>query len=222
MTVSLTTKFGVGFVSLIFLSLLVAPVLGIVSPDLSGQVYQATGSLHVDGNPVGMEITIDGRVAGQVGESGVLVIDSVPVGEHTLTASHPDYFTKELVVNVPDGLPAEVRVTLEKESQGTLIIESTPPNVQVYVDDLYKGVTPVTLEAEIGSHDVLLRLAGYKDWRTEVTVSAETPAQVSGSLEPVAASPVPTPKAGPGLFSSLLITGICCIIACCMQQGRGR
>lgn len=203
----------------IFLISMAGFVSGDTSPDLTGQVFQATGTVHIDGDPVGMEIALDGKTAGQVDESGVLIIDSVPVGEHTLTASSPDFITKEVLVNVPDGLPAEVRVNLEKETQGTLIIESTPPNVQVFVDDLYKGITPVTMQVLTGSHDILLTLTGYEDWRSTVNVTADRPAEVSGTLVRIPASPTPTPQGGHGMIFIIVISGICCLIAS-QLQGR--
>ena len=189
------------------------PVSGVAAPDLTGQVYQATGSLHVDGDPTGMEISLDGRVAGQVDVSGVLVIDSIAVGEHTLTATYPGYAPREMLVEVPEGLPAEVRVNLEKEMNGVVDIDSTPPNVQIYVDDLYKGVTPAQVEASVGSHVVLLRLPGYQDWTSPVQVTADQPVKVSGVLQAAGTSPVETPQGGPETLVTLAISVLCCVIA---------
>lgn len=47
--------------------------------------------------------------------------------------------------------------------QGTLQLTSTPSGVQVYIDGVYKGVTPLTVQLAAGAHTVVFRLAGYPD-----------------------------------------------------------
>lgn len=207
-----------GVFSCLVLSLLFFPVAGVASPELSGDYYQATGTLHVDGTPVGMEVALDGRVAGQVPESGVLIIDNIAVGEHTITASFPGYENKEVWVNVPDGLPAEVRIDLTRESVGSLDISSSPPNVQIYVDDLYKGVTPAVVEIQAGSHTVMLRLAGFQDWSTQTDVAGGETRTLSGTLVPVSGTPVSTPSGGP----SVLVTALLIIAGCMVAYGQIR
>lgn len=207
-----------GIFSLLLGMGLVVPALGVAAPDLTGEAFQKAGSLHVDGKPVGMEIAIDGVIAGQVDDSGVLVIDNIPVGEHVLTATHPDYILKEMLVNVPDGFFAQVRVELDEKVYGTLTALSTPPNVQLYVDDLYKGITPATLDLPTGSHQVLFRLAGYRDVTMPVMVTADKPAEITGIMEPIAPSTKTTPGSGPGILVTLLVTGVCCIVGSYLQR----
>jgi len=205
---------GTGIISCLFLSFLTASVFGIAAPDPGGEVYLDTGTLHIDGSPVGMEVALDGRASGQVPESGVLIIDNIAVGGHTLTASYPEYETQEMAVEVPDGLPAEIRVNLEKDSGGSLDISSTPTNVQIYVDDLYKGITPAVVIVSSGSHVVQLRLSGYQDWSMQTEVTGGQVTLVSGTLTPVSGSPVSTPSSGPGMFGVLVLAGIGCLVAC--------
>jgi hypothetical protein len=193
--------------------MLFCPVTGIAAPQEAGTYYQATGTLHVDGNPVGMEISLDGRVAGQVPDSGVLIIENISVGQHAVMATFPGYDRQELWVDVPDGLPAEVRIDLTKQSVGFLDISSTPPNVQVYVDDAYKGITPAKIEVSAGPHTVLLRLAGYQDWSSEISVQGGETAVVTGTLTSVSASPVSTPSGGPSLVITILLVIAGCMIA---------
>ena len=207
-----------GVFSCLVLFHLFFPVAGVASPELSGDYYQATGTLHVDGSPVGMEVALDGRVAGQVPESGVLIIDNIAVGEHAITASSPGYENQELWVNVPDGLPAEVRIDLTRQSMGSLDISSSPQNVQIYVDDLYKGVTPAVVEVEAGSHMVLLRLSGFQDWSTQADVAGGETTALSGTLVPVSGTPVSTPSGGP----SVLVTALLIVAGCMVAFGQVR
>ncbi len=47
---------------------------------------------------------------------------------------------------------------------GTLTITSNPPGAKVYVDSIYRGLSPVTLQSMApGSYDVLLELEEYSD-----------------------------------------------------------
>ena len=193
-------------------------VVGIASSDAHTPLYQATGTLHVDGSPIGMEVTLDGRVAGQVPESGVLIIDNIPVGEHRVIGSYPGYDQKEVVIDVPDGLPAEIRLDLTQERTGNLEISSTPPHVQIYVDDVYKGITPANIEIEVGLHKVLLRLFGYEDWSTQAEVRGGEATKISGTLVQTDRSPVLTPSGGPSflltiLFVALSFLGVYCKIS---------
>jgi len=153
--------------------------IGVVSPPVG-----VWGTVHVDGVPVGMAITLDGVSYGVVPDSGVLVMDQIPLGGHTLGATMPGYQGKETPITVLDGQITKVRVELTAISTGTLTVDSNPTNVQVYLDDVYKGITPVTLTGvQAGSYTILLRLAGYQDWSSPVTVRPGDQEIVSGTLE---------------------------------------
>lgn len=56
--------------------------------------------------------------------------------------------------------------------QGTLQLTSTPSGVQVYIDGVYRGVTPLTVGLAAGTHTVTFRLAGYPDITRTVTIQA--------------------------------------------------
>jgi len=196
----------------LFTILFSSPVSGIVAPDTGEVPFQATGTLHVDGNPPGMEIILNGRVAGQVPESGVLVIEQVPVGEHRIIGTAPGFSEQEAYVRVPDGMPVQVRMTLEQMNTGTLDITSVPDNVQVYINNVYRGVTPVLLtDVNQGQNEVTLRLSGYQDWSAWVEVGGEA-VSVSGELTSLSAGST-TPAGGPSGIATILLIGIGCICA---------
>lgn len=189
-----------------------SPVSGIVAPETGEAPFQATGTLHVDGNPPGMEIILNGRVAGQVPESGVLVIEQVPVGEHRIIGTAPGFSEQEAYVTVPDGMPVQVRMTLKQKNTGTLDVTSVPDNVQVYINNVYRGVTPLQLtDIEQGSNEVTLRLSGYQDWSAWVEVGGE-PVTVTGELTSLSAGST-TPAGGPSGLATILLIGTGCICA---------
>ncbi len=68
---------------------------------------------------------------------------------------------------------------------GTLTITSNPPGAKVYVDSIYRGLSPVTLQSMApGSYDVLLELEEYSDWQSTVEVTAGQPTTVSAIFTP--------------------------------------
>ncbi|HID09473.1 TPA: PKD domain-containing protein, partial [Candidatus Micrarchaeota archaeon] len=55
---------------------------------------------------------------------------------------------------------------------GTLVVETTPPFAQLYVDDIFRGWTPKTLTLPAGWLDVLIRKSGYQDWSRRIYLVA--------------------------------------------------
>ena len=55
---------------------------------------------------------------------------------------------------------------------GTLVVETTPPFAQLYVDNVFRGWTPKTLTLVAGWHDVLVRKSGYRDWSRRIYLVA--------------------------------------------------
>lgn len=191
----------------------------------------AWGTIHVDGNPAGMAIALDGISSGVVPPSGVLVLDQIPIGGHTVGAAMAGYQEKETLVEVLDGQITKIRIELTAISTGTLEINSNPVNVQVYLDDLYKGITPVTLTGvPVGDHTILLRLTGYQDWSSPVTITPGGQQIVSGTLERSAAPqsgagqpaaiPAAVPTAAAGGLPGPVILGVFIVMAGCFLTSR--
>jgi hypothetical protein len=93
---------------------------------------------------------------------------------------------------------------------GTLSVSSSPSGAQVFVDNVYAGVTPVSLTSvSTGSHIVLLKLAGYSDFEVTAQVSAGQTTPVSATLIPVTTQPtqgpVPAPLALLALVTAALV-----------------
>ena len=80
------------------------------------------------------------------------------------------YFTSEKVPENNASAPAQKKappVTQVAES-GTLQIDSNPLGAQVFVDDTYKGKSPLALDLALGKHDVRLTLSNYYDWEAQI------------------------------------------------------
>ena len=66
----------------------------------------------------------------------------------------------------------------------TLVIESEPQGAEIYINDSYFDLTPITLEGfPIGEYNVELKLAGYEDYSTHVRLSPRGYESINGSLK---------------------------------------
>ena len=78
------------------------------------------------------------------------------------------------------------------EKTGSVIITSSPPGAEVYLDNEYHGTTPNTINAvPAGNHTVEIRERGYTTWSRNITVTSRSSASFSPSLVP-GATTVPT------------------------------
>jgi PKD repeat protein len=89
---------------------------------------------------------------------------------------------------------------------GTLAISSSPPGATVFIDNVVKGITPVTLtDTAAGSHTLLLMRAGYDDYTRNFITEPSTPATIGATLTKSVTGPTtqPTPT-----YGSVAITSI--------------
>lgn len=74
-------------------------------------------------------------------------------------------------------------------SSGNIIISSSPSQATVYIDNLIKGLTPLTVSVPNGEHTILIRIDGYMDYITS-TIITGVDQTISYNLEPI---PIPEP-----------------------------
>ncbi len=89
----------------------------------------------------------------------------------------------------PAPLPAPV------PKPATLKVRSEPGAVQIYVDDVFKGISStagnlVVESLSPGTHQVRLSLIGYKEWKQEVELTAGESKLLHAKLEPVGPKPL--------------------------------
>jgi Zn-dependent protease len=82
--------------------------------------------------------------------------------------------------------PTVLMTTVVTQSYGVLIIDSVPTGASIYIDGSLKGTTPLTNRAmKTGGYAVSLKLAGYEDYITKVTVIPGAVVTVTGTMTPV-------------------------------------
>ena len=84
---------------------------------------------------------------------------------------------------------------------GNISVSSVPAGANIYLDNEYRGLTPLTMKnVENGDHVVLVRLTGYQDWKQDVVVFGN-----SQSLSARLAA-VPAPTTAPTTIPKIYLT----------------
>lgn len=189
-----------------------ATVSGTLSPLPAG----TTGSIYVSSSPGGASVTIDGNPAGQTPSTGSLKLGSIPPGEHTLSLTLGGYQTQTVSSTAQINTVSEVSVHLDPVApapgNGELVISSTPPGANVFLDNIFTGVTPLTLASvPAGEHLVSVRLDGYQEYLSAAQVDTGASTTVAARLIP--GTPAPTRSALPGVITALALVAGCVLAA---------
>jgi len=179
-----------------------------VSVTLS-QIAQDTGSIYMVTTPQGANAYVDGTYYGIT----PALATGLSAGNHEVKLSLAGFKEWVGTVNVVSGSTTTVTQTLhtgtatptptQTTGTGTVAVSSSPPGAQVYIDNAYEGITPVTIPSvAAGSHTILIREAGYADWQISEEVKSGQTTQVSATL-----SPLSTPTQG-GIPAVLVVIGI--------------
>jgi hypothetical protein len=167
-----------------------------LSVSLTPNAQPTKGTIAVYSDPIGAYIYLDGEYQGRTSPEGFVII-SVSPGTHTVTLKLDGYKDAATSVNVNSGQQSTVRSTLQTPgtTTGSLEITSDPVGAEVYLNNAYKGVTPVTLnDLAQGSYTVALKLNGYVDWTTTATVNTGATTPVSAQM-----AAIPPTQKSPGM-----------------------
>ncbi|NYT08245.1 MAG: PEGA domain-containing protein, partial [Methanomicrobiales archaeon] len=167
-----------------------------LGPTLSPDQQPMYATVSITSNPPGANVYGDGVYVGQTRASGPLVFTQVTPGVHTLLLSKAGYQDYTATQTVVAGQNYNIDVTLtpvQNPTTGGISVTSSPDGAEVYLNNAFKGLTPITLDSLTpGSYTVLLKLSGYSDWSSTTTVVAGQTAQLTATLNPVSPSPTPT------------------------------
>lgn len=144
--------------------------------------FVQTGSVQVSSSPSGAIARLDGGQTLQTPGT----FTAVPSGRHTIEVSRSGYFPYSTVVTVPAGGTSSVNAALSPiQSTGSLRVSSSPSGAEVYVDEIYRGYTPLTVGSlSTGRHTVRLQLSGYQDSTRTVDISPGSEAAISVVMNP--------------------------------------
>jgi hypothetical protein len=119
--------------------------------------------------------------------------DNLVPGRYTLQVGKEGYQTVQKEVTIRAGNISQEPVRLQAVGGG-LIVDSSPPGAEVYVNGQLRGVTPVTLPMDAGRYNVTVRRTGYQDYSQPVQVGS-TLLKMDVPLERITLGTRPAPSA---------------------------
>ena len=164
-----------------------------VSPGLNTQVYASlsptqpeTGSIYVTSLPTGASVYVDGTYYGPAPQ----LASGLSPGYHQVRISLSGFQDWVGSVNVQSGVTTRISQTLsvgptptQVPGTGSISVYSTPAGADVYLDNGYVGISPLTISSVTpGSHVVLLTLPGYANWQATVQVQRDLVSSVDATL----------------------------------------
>lgn len=181
----------------------------------------SVGSIEIASTPSGASIYLDGNYLGQTPPGGYFDLTSVLQGTHTLLIREKDFQDYTQAVYVPGGNVVTVNAQLTPnapspipDTTGQIIIVSTPAGAELFLDNTFRGVTPVTLsDIPAGSHVVMVRQAGYTDASQTVTVTG-------GASTPVALGLTEIPVTTKTSLSVIPVIGSVALLGFSLAAGR--
>ncbi|OPX63115.1 MULTISPECIES: PEGA domain-containing protein [unclassified Methanoregula] len=103
---------------------------------------------------------------------------------------------------------------------GILSVTTTPAGAYVFIDGAQRGVTPATISGLApGDHTLLLKMDGYKDLTTTITIIAGQTQPFSSGLVPVSGTPVATKKS-PGFAFIAALASLGAVL--CLREMRSQ
>ena len=128
-----------------------------------------TGALVLLSNPLGADIVIDGK------ECGVtpITVDSLLIGEHTVTLSKSNYKSETFAVDIAENEMLEKEVVLSNVSRMT--VSTTPAGAELHINGKRVGTTPYSAEFTSGDYNLRITQKGYADFESRVHFDSSNP-----------------------------------------------
>src|SRR5262249_22002986 len=171
------------------------PPPSIAPPTTTMAPVAITGSLHVETDPAGAAVAVNGETQG----SSPLDLADVPLGAYEvkveLKGDEPKTESLSLTEDAPRG---EVKIALTKAAPTTGLadIVSTPFGATVTLDGAKVGLTPVTgYRLKPGNHQVEVSREGYEPWRGTLLVQPGQRSRLDAPLRSTGKAPPPPPPA---------------------------
>ena len=162
------------------------------------------GSIEVTSSPAGAALYLDGHYMGRTPTGDSFDLTSILPGLHTIQLQLDDYQTSTRTVRVTAGGITTVNALLTpvqpgpvKDSTGELVITSAPAGANIFLDNAFRGISPLTLsDVPEGQHVLLIREAGYADHSENVMVTAGIATPVEATLTAIVPAPTKSPLCG--------------------------
>lgn len=174
----------------------------VIDATLDRMTTERTGNLVVSSNPPGAAVYLDGNYQGRTQADNPLDLIDITPGTHILELQLVNYqdFMTALDLQAGETIPVSAVLVpaASPSGTGTLQISSDPQGANIFLDNVCRGITPLTIPSvETGSHLLVLRLQGYTDYSSPVTINPGEVLRIQAAL-----SPTPT-QTGSGLLAAV-------------------
>jgi hypothetical protein len=165
---------------------------------IAPKAIPATGFLYVSSTPSGASIYVDGIYKGVT----PLEYSEISAGSHQVKITRSGYYDHTQTTSVTVGKTTPVSATLLSipptsndilpiPTTGSLDVRSSPSGASIYIDGVYKGVTPKVISGlSAGSHQAKVTKSGYNDYTRTTSVTAGKTTPVSATLSSIPRAPV--------------------------------
>jgi hypothetical protein len=183
-----------------------------------------SGTVAVTSMP-GAAVAMDNDPQGTIPSSGTMTIYHVANGNHLFRISATGYTTWLNSIYVQPNTLTSFAATLvpvgpnptQAPQTGGINIVSAPTGAELFVDNLFRGYTPMVLgDLSPGQHAILLRYTEYVDYRGTADVISGQTTPLSIAMMP---APTPTPEAALSIAAAV---GAIAVIAGSVVLGRRR
>ena len=161
------------------------------------------GDIQIQSYPTGAAVYVNNNYMGTTISSAALYVTQLSPGSYPVRITLANYQDYTATAVVTAGGVYDIQATMASvtpgptpNANGQITVRSTPSGANIYVDNVYKGLTPLTVVGiPNGVHTIILRMNGYQDWQSSVNVAAGSSSDVSGTLAVTAATPLPATPA---------------------------
>jgi formylglycine-generating enzyme required for sulfatase activity len=134
------------------------------------QLSKLPGLVTFTSTPEGADLAIDGVISGTTPIQAL----SVPAGNRQITFNAPRYQPLAVVVEIAGMNEPQTVDGVLLPNWADVSISSMPAGAEILLDDEPTGaVTPATIEALAGEHEIRVRLAGHRPHRQRILVAAQ-------------------------------------------------
>jgi hypothetical protein len=191
-----------------------------LSVTLSPLASPTTGDLDVSSTPYGASVYLNGDYQGETRSSGPLYITSLVPGTYTVILKKSGYQDYTTTAKIVAGTTAQVAAVLQpasaKPTTASAEINSQPSGADIYINNAYKGVTPLSFENvpidATKTYNIEIRMEGYKTYTSSGSISPGQNVVIDAALTPL---PPPTTKSPLSLMpivATLSIMGLLSVI----------
>ncbi len=118
------------------------------------------GTLEISVKPKDSAVYIDGNFIG----SGDQRVRFIPTGKVSVSVSKLGYYSKRVEVEIDKNSETSVSIVLKKRKVKRILINSLPTNASVYLNSLWVGRTPVSIELPESVSRVTVKKEGFNDY----------------------------------------------------------